>query len=199
MMNSARCSKVHVFLDQALAKAHLEESRSGGPSRYALRQQTVEAAIKTFEDTANEALATLTGAGSQMRGASDEMASVSAARSRACGPSPSRRRKPPPASPHRGGDRTTQWLDRRDQPPLRHAAGITSARLRKPSGPIQRYAGSPNREQDRSGRATHQRHRGTHEFVGFERDDRGRARGDAGKGSGGRSEVKSLATQTAQH
>jgi methyl-accepting chemotaxis protein len=73
----ALASTLHVFQEQAVAKVQLEEAGQEGRTRDAARQQTVEAQIRTFEDSARVALATLTGTASQMRGASDEMAAVS--------------------------------------------------------------------------------------------------------------------------
>jgi methyl-accepting chemotaxis protein len=73
----ALANTMHVFREQLQAKEQLEEAGRGGRTRHVERQQAVEAAIKTFEESATAALATLTGAATTMRGASDEMAAVS--------------------------------------------------------------------------------------------------------------------------
>ena len=73
----ALAGTMHVFREQAVAKAALEEAGVAGRARHAERQQTVETEIRTFEDSVTTALATLAGAAAQMRGASDEMAAVS--------------------------------------------------------------------------------------------------------------------------
>jgi methyl-accepting chemotaxis protein len=78
----ALASTLYVFQEQAVAKAQLEESGRAGRTRDSARQQSVEAEIRTFEDSAKAALATLTGAATQMRGASDEMEAVSSRTSR---------------------------------------------------------------------------------------------------------------------
>jgi methyl-accepting chemotaxis protein len=73
----ALASTLHVFQEQAVVKAQLEEAGHTGRTRDSARQRTVEAEIKTFEDNAGVALATLTDAATRMRGASDEMEAVS--------------------------------------------------------------------------------------------------------------------------
>jgi methyl-accepting chemotaxis protein len=73
----ALASTLHVFQDQAVAKAKLETAERDGRTRDLARQQTVEAEIRGFEDSAKAALATLTGAATQLRGASNEMGAVS--------------------------------------------------------------------------------------------------------------------------
>ncbi|MGD0429823.1 MAG: HAMP domain-containing methyl-accepting chemotaxis protein [Acetobacteraceae bacterium] len=73
----ALAGTLHVFREQAVSKASLEEAGVAGRARYAKRQETVEGEIKTFEDSATTALATLAGAAARMRGASDEMAAIS--------------------------------------------------------------------------------------------------------------------------
>jgi methyl-accepting chemotaxis protein len=73
----ALASTLHVFQDQAVAKAQLEQAERENRTRDATRQQTIEAEIRRFEDSATAALTTLTGAATQMRGASDQMEAVS--------------------------------------------------------------------------------------------------------------------------
>jgi methyl-accepting chemotaxis protein len=73
----ALASTMHVFQEQAVAKAAMEDAGRESRARDTTRQLTVDAAIRTFEDSATAALATLTGAATQMRGASDQMAAVS--------------------------------------------------------------------------------------------------------------------------
>ena len=73
----ALANTMHVFQEQLVAKEQLEEAGRGSRARDAARQQAVETEIRTFEASATAALATLTGAATQMRGASDEMAAVS--------------------------------------------------------------------------------------------------------------------------
>ncbi len=73
----ALASTLHVFQDQAIAKARLETGERDNRAREAARQGTIDAAIRDFEGGAKAALATLTGAAGQMRGASDAMEAVS--------------------------------------------------------------------------------------------------------------------------
>jgi len=73
----ALANAMHVFQEQLAAKAHLEAAGVAGRAHFAARQQTVADAIKTFDESATAALATLTGTAAQMRGASDAMAAVS--------------------------------------------------------------------------------------------------------------------------
>jgi methyl-accepting chemotaxis protein len=78
----ALAGTMQVFQEHLVAKAEMEEAGRGGRARHAARQENVEAAIRTFEDSATAALSTLTGAATQMRGASDELAAVSGRTSR---------------------------------------------------------------------------------------------------------------------
>jgi methyl-accepting chemotaxis protein len=73
----ALAGTLHVFQEQAVEKARLEASGVAGRARDTARQQTVEAEIRTFEESAKAALTTLTGTAMRMRGASDEMEAVS--------------------------------------------------------------------------------------------------------------------------
>jgi methyl-accepting chemotaxis protein len=73
----ALASTLHVFQEQAAEKVKLEAAEQSGRARDQARQQAVEAEIRTFEDSAKAALATLAGAATQMHGASTEMEAVS--------------------------------------------------------------------------------------------------------------------------
>jgi methyl-accepting chemotaxis protein len=73
----ALAGTMHVFQDELVAKARMEEAGRDNQARHAARQEIVEAAIKTFDDSSRTALMTLTDAAAQLRGASDEMEAVS--------------------------------------------------------------------------------------------------------------------------
>ena len=68
---------LRVFQEQAREKSRLEQANQKNQARDNDRQQAMEAEIRRFEDGARTALAALTVAASQMRGASTEMETVS--------------------------------------------------------------------------------------------------------------------------
>jgi methyl-accepting chemotaxis protein len=73
----ALAGTMHVFQDELVAKARMEEAGRDDQARHAARQEIVEAAIKTFDDSSRTALTTLTDTATRLRGASDEMEAVS--------------------------------------------------------------------------------------------------------------------------
>ena len=73
----ALAGTMHVFQDELVAKARMEEAGRDGRARHAARQQTVEAAIRTFDESTRTDLSSLTDTATRLRGASEKMEAVS--------------------------------------------------------------------------------------------------------------------------